>query len=138
MDPLGWLKTNLIVILAVALGVSILGGLAGTWWFKNAYEKADLARQVAEANLAGCKTANDALTGSVQRQNDAIAALEKATSDNKALAETLAAAAAKAAQPAKDLAAALHNVKRLGPTAAEPCRDEHALIDKFFAGKVKP
>jgi len=138
MDPLGWIKNNLILLLAAALAASIVAGAAGTWWYSNKAEKADLARQVAEANLKACGIANNALTASVGRQNEAIEALEKATAASKVAAEALAAAAAKAAQPAKDLATALHNFPRQAPTAADPCRAEHAVIDEFFAKKAKP
>jgi phage tail sheath protein FI len=128
-----WIKTNLIIILAVALGATFLFGSLGTLYYRNKAEIATLRAEKAEAQLQTCATVNKSLSDSVGRQNTAVDQLLGAAAVLEAAAKRAAAAAALAAQPSKDLAVALRAFKPPANTAAEPCKAERAVIDEFLS-----
>lgn len=135
---IAWFEKNVIIVLLVALGVSVVSGLAGVAWYKNKYEKADLAKQVAEANLKTAELANAQLSASVEHQNQAVASLSKATDDLRSMVSELQAIAAAQAKPYKDFAQALHNFQPPKGVDGDPCKAERAVVDAFFAKKAKP
>lgn len=139
MGIIEWIKTNLILVLGIALAACLIFGSIGTLWYKNAAEKAELRAEKFAAQLQTCSTINAEFKTSVERQNAAVdgmlARMEAATKAQEAAAVQIIAAARMAAKPAEDLGLLIKNFKPKAATADEPCAPITSVLDEFFAKK---
>lgn len=132
-----WIKTNLIIILSVVIGVMFLFGSLGTLYYKHKADSLAKDLAVSQANLATCKTANDAWTLSNDVRNKAAQAnLDRAEKAEDEAARLRAEARKNRAGPDRKAV----KLRDFTPSAnaKTDCDKEHEAIDEFFRLKAQP